>query len=144
MNINLVRYSGVFLTTTFAMIALSVLLGAVGGYNMPPGLITIVAAVASAQSEGRGHVRENGTALEGMTAWIAALAMTGVALMFSLLLLLVQLALPGVIPKLTGLPGETLIGIYGLIVLIVLLVNRLFYSIGMSTEEKRQKASANP
>lgn len=142
MSINLTRYSGVFLTAMFAIIALSVALDVMLSYPLPPGLVTILPAMSAAQMEGQHFVRSHGRKMESAEAWRATFAMTGVAFMFTAMLFLIQLAIPGVMLVLTDIPRAFLFGIVVFVMLIVFLTNRVFLSSGMASETKRQARQA--
>lgn len=136
MTVNPVRYAKVFLIMMFAMLVLSVVTVSMFGISIPPGLTAIIPAIFAAQSEGRARIRDAGETLDGVQAWGAALAMTAIAVMFLLVLFLIQLAAPGVIGALTEISRSTLWAIYGLVLLIILLINRLFFGLGQMMEQR--------
>ena len=97
MPISIPRYTRVFLISTVALFSLSIGLALGLGLDMPPGLTTILAA----DREGRALARDTGRLLEGSEALKAALAMTAIAFVFTAVLYIVQLAIPGVASALT-------------------------------------------
>ncbi len=141
MSVNLTRYSGVYLTATIAIIALSVVLSSLFAFDLPPGLATIVPAMSAAQMEGVQYARTHRARADSAGAWRAALAMTAIAFLFSAVLLIVQLSVPGVVDVLSGVPRGVLLGLFALVMLIVFLTNRLFLTLGMNAELRRQARS---
>lgn len=138
MPISIPRYTRVFLISTVALFSLSIGLALGLGLDMPPGLTTILAAMIAADREGRALARDTGRLLEGSEALKATLAMTAIAFVFTAVLYIVQLAIPGVASALTDISRGFFYALVGFLGLVVLLTNRIFLHNGMKTELSRQ------
>ena len=142
MPINLSRYTKFFLFTTLGCLALSIAMALVLDLSMPPGLITILAAMVAANFEGAALARENGQFLEGSEATKAALAMTFVAFVFTAVLYIVQLAIPRVATALADISRGFFYGLMAFLAVLVFLINRIFMVSGMKSVLDKQTGKA--
>lgn len=138
MPINLSRYTKYFVYATLTLLVISIVMSLVFSLSLPPGLITLLAAMVAAHFEGVALAQDTGRLMEGTEANKAALAMTLVAFVFTAVLYIVQLAIPGVPQALTDIPRAFFYGLMMFLAVLVFLINRIFLHNGMKSALDKQ------
>lgn len=108
------------------------------GFSLPSGVSTVLPPMLAAMNEGVKVARETNQPMESRVAWRAALWMTAVAVAINIAFMVIILLFVPSMASLFSTLGLTIFaGIMVFALVIVLLVNRFFLTMGLKNELKR-------
>ncbi|MBS8226243.1 ABZJ_00895 family protein [Vannielia litorea] len=138
MRANLFRYAGVYIAVALTLSLVTWLLAAFAGFSLPTGLSTVLPPILAALVEGQCVARATRAPLVGSEAWGTALRMTAVVAAINLVVLIGALLFSPELnnPQALGIIG----GVFVVLLVLVLLVNRVFYAMGVKSQLKALEA----
>ncbi|MDJ0821490.1 MAG: ABZJ_00895 family protein [Paracoccaceae bacterium] len=133
---NLLRYTGIYVLTGTTLMVLSVFLERAVGIALSSMISMIVPPLVAALLEGKRIARVTMAPISNGEAWRAALAATAVVAVLNVVFLGVWMLLPQVSHAMRGAELSSLGLLFAVLLGVVLLINRIFLTMGSSQEMK--------
>ena len=135
-RVDLAKYTLWYLAGVIVVFIIAVALAVIGGIGFSSGASAVIPPMLAAMLEGGRIARNTRERMESRKAWLEATRMTGMVLVINVIFAGIAFAVPSVRGMLMSEPAGALFILALILFAVILLVNRVFLTMGIKNELK--------